>query len=295
MYCRTASLSWVRLTTTITRLGNDIRTSNKQAVNALGQMRNIWKRTVLLEESGAGHTLLENFHAFDHFGCADPRDRIFALAALSSDVSMNKEPKYPKRDVYIEPVGSVYWANPKPQERLFRVIPDYSKSTEEVYTSFAAEVARNGLFSWLLCRTWERPLSGELPAWVPDWRVSIPRKPYFVKALLESYTGREEWGSNGLPMMADWPKTRLRGDALRLRSFSVLLRSKMVAPPQSWERPEDTVYVQPLWKSKPLNFGASTDCLEWVDSFTRSTYDFLKSVKQVRGSPWHFVLLYESF
>ncbi|KAH9231835.1 hypothetical protein K456DRAFT_1763076 [Colletotrichum gloeosporioides 23] len=280
LYCRSASLSWVRLTTTAKRLGKNLSMTNQPALNALSQMRNIWKRTVLLEESGAGHTLLENFHAFDHFGCADPRDRIFALAALSSDVSMSKEPKYPRRDVYVEPIGSMEWANPKPQERLFRVIPDYSKSREEVYTAFAAEVARNGLFSWLLCRTWERSPSNELPAWVPDWRVSSPRKPYFVKALLESYTGREEWGSNGLPMMADWPKTRLRGDALRLRSFSVLLRSKMVAPPQSWERPEDTVYVRPLWKSKPLNFGSGTDCLEWVESFTRSTYDFLKSMKQ---------------
>ncbi|KAK2760563.1 hypothetical protein CKAH01_05249 [Colletotrichum kahawae] len=280
MHCRSASLSWVRLIATLTRLGEDFGTSNQLAVQALGQMRNLWKRIVLLEDSGAGHTLLENFHSFSHFGCANPRDHIFALAALSSDVTMSQEPKYPKKNAYVEPVGTVCWANPKPQERMFRIIPDYDMSTEEVYMAFAAEVARNGLFSWLLSRTWGQLPTEGLPAWAPDWRTTNPNMPYFAKQLLNSYTGREEWGSNGLPMMADWPKTRRRGNALRLRSFSVLLRSKMLAPPQAWERPEDTVYVRPLWKSKPLNFKTGMNCLEWVESFSRSTYDFLKSVNQ---------------
>ncbi|EQB55520.1 heterokaryon incompatibility protein [Colletotrichum gloeosporioides Cg-14] len=279
IHCGSTSLSWVRLITTATRLGENTGTIDPKAVEALTQMRNIWKRIVLHEDSGAGHSLLENFHAFSHFGCGNDSDQIFALAALSSDVTMSKEPKYPKRTAYVESVGSVYWANPKPQERLFRIVPNYSKSPEQVYIEFAVEAARNGLFSWLLCRTWHQKSSSEVPAWVPDWRISAPEKPYFLKQILHGYSGREEWASRGLPMMADWPKARLRDGSLRIRSFSVL-RSRTSTPFQQWQNPKDSVYVQPLWKSKPLNFEIGTDILAWVESFTHSASNFLKSVKQ---------------
>ncbi|KAF3809590.1 hypothetical protein GCG54_00012876 [Colletotrichum gloeosporioides] len=279
MHCGSSSLSWTRLIAILARLGTDTGTTNQQAVDALTQMRNLWRRTVLLEDTKVGHTLLENMHTFSHFGCADDRDRLFALAALSSDVSMAKEPRYPKRNIYVDPVGLEYLAQPKPHERLFRVVPDYSKSTEDIYIEFAAEVARNGLFSWLLCRTWHQQYSEKLPAWAPDWRAEATGTPHFVKELLKGYSRREDWASRGLPMMADWPKTRLQGSTLRLRSFSVLHPGIRVTS-RSWETPRNVASLEIQWRSQALNFDTGTDVLEWVESFTHSISNFLKSVKQ---------------
>ncbi|KAK1841109.1 hypothetical protein CCHR01_16273 [Colletotrichum chrysophilum] len=277
IHCGTTSLSWVKLIAVLSRLGKDTGTSNQQAMDALIQMRNLWKRIVLLEDSGAGHTLLENFHAFSHLDCGEDRDRVYALATLSSDVSMTRELKLVKRST--DSVGSVYWANPKPQDRVFHVVPDYEPSTEHVYTKFAAEITRNGLFSWLLCRTWHRHPFNELPAWAPDWRIAAPEKPYFLKELLQGYSGREEWASRGLPMMADWPKTRLRGDSLRLRSF-MISHSDTTTLFHDEASLKHSVYIQALWKSKPLEFKPGEDIFEWVDSFTRSTSSLLKTIAQ---------------
>ncbi|KAE9583966.1 hypothetical protein CGMCC3_g442 [Colletotrichum fructicola] len=266
LHCTSNSLQWLRLMTSIRMLGEETGTSNQQAMDALCQMQRLWRRLVLLEDSGPGHTLLENFHAFSHFGCANPRDRIFALAALSSDVSMTREPRYPKRNFRADPVGSICWAKPQPQERLFRIVPDYNKKWRKVYISFAAEVIRNGLLSWLLCRTWHGQKVKGLPAWAPDWRISAPEKPFFLKEILKGYSGSEAWASHGLPMMADWPKTRLHGQILRLSDFSILLKSKM---PKTTIRgpPEDTAHVRAIWKSQALTFTSSSDPLSWLQSF----------------------------
>ncbi|KAF5497478.1 Heterokaryon incompatibility protein 6, OR allele [Colletotrichum siamense] len=280
MHCGTTSLSWTKLIAITSKLGKLIGAKNRQAIDSVIQMRNIWKSLVLLEETGAGHSLLENFHAFSHFGCADPRDRIFALAALSSDVSMTTEPKNHKTNGYIESESSAYSAGTQPHERLFCIVPDYRKSMTQVYTAFAAEAVRNGLLSWLLCHTWHRRTSDELPAWVPDWRIAAPDRPHFVKEILERSSGREGQASHGLPMMACWPKTRLRGNALRVRNFNILLRSNISLPAQSLEEFRDEVFVKPLWKSTPMDFQAGADPLECIEFLITSVQDFLKDMKQ---------------
>ncbi|KAF4814340.1 Heterokaryon incompatibility protein 6, OR allele [Colletotrichum siamense] len=280
MHCGTRALSWTKLIAIISRLGKAIGTKNQEAIDSVIQMRNIWKRLVLLEDAGAGHSLLENFHAFSHFGCSDPRDRIFALAALSSDVSMTTEPKSLKTNAYVESELSAFSIQPNPHERRFCIVPDYRKSVSQIYVSFAAEAVRNGLLSWLLCRTWHRQPSDELPAWAPDWRISAPEKPYFVKEILERYAGREGQASHGLPIMANWPKTRLRGDALRVRNFNVLFRSNMSPPPDRLEDPGNTAYIKPVWKSRLLHFEVGTDPLEWVESLAKGVHDFVRNMKQ---------------
>ncbi|KAH0425835.1 g-protein beta wd-40 repeats containing [Colletotrichum camelliae] len=289
IHCGSAAISWMRLITSIDKVGRDNEVVDQVSLRALDQMRNLWKHFVLSEASGPevpGHTLTENIYAFGHFGCGNERDRIFALAALSSDVCMSKDPPKIRRWTasadHAEPTLQSRLP-PKP-ERFYHIVPDYGASVKKVYTSFAAEAIRNGLLSWLLCRTWDwKPIDG-FPAWVPDWTREAPEKPYFAKLLSRAYvysgaeyTGSEKnRGSSSLPIQADWSKTRLRNGKLRIHGFRALLRSKLSSTTQRTDNPESAVYVRPLWKSEPLNIESGTDVLQWADSLVNMIGLYLK-------------------
>ncbi|GIZ41560.1 hypothetical protein CKM354_000486000 [Cercospora kikuchii] len=91
---------------------------------------------------------MEVLKLFNHLGCSEPRDRIFALVSLCSGQTV-----------------------------------DYNRSCEEVYTEFAAEVAMDETLYkweqllWLAAYQASSPLrkpETELPSWVPDWRLELP-------------------------------------------------------------------------------------------------------------------------
>lgn len=80
-------------------------------------------------------------HGPHHFESTDPRDKIFALLSLASD-----------------------------REDLGRsgILPDYTRSCAEVYTSAMAALLQQGHMSLLsFCQT--PKLQPNLPSWVPDW------------------------------------------------------------------------------------------------------------------------------
>ncbi|CAI0649751.1 unnamed protein product [Colletotrichum noveboracense] len=289
IHCGSAAISWMRLITSIDKVGRDNEVVDQVSLRALDQMRNLWKHFVLSETSGPevpGHTLTENIYAFSHFDCGNERDRIFALAALSSDVSMSKYPPKTRRWTssadHAEPTLQSRLP-PKP-ERFYHIVPDYGASVKQVYTSFAVEAIRNGLLSWLLCRTWDWKPIDDFPAWVPDWTRVAPEKPYFAKLLSRAYvysgaeyTGSEKnRGSSSLPIQADWSKTRLRNSKLRIHGFRALLQSKLSSTNQRTDSPESAVYVRPLWKSDPLNIESGTDVLQWADSLVNTISLYLK-------------------
>ncbi|EUC46970.1 hypothetical protein COCMIDRAFT_91350 [Bipolaris oryzae ATCC 44560] len=76
----------------------------------------------------------------------DPRDKVFALLGLANDKDS------------LEALG---------------VVPDYTKSKEEVYTTAMAAMLRKGHISLLsICCGMKRP--NGLPSWVPDWSKADP-------------------------------------------------------------------------------------------------------------------------
>lgn len=77
---------------------------------------------------------------FDHFDCADPRDRIYALSGL---------------------------------QRCANIIPDYGMTTEEVFIHFAETMCSHGQAEWILTMASNRHdgnTAPGFPSWVPDWR-----------------------------------------------------------------------------------------------------------------------------
>lgn len=86
---------------------------------------------------------LRIMHEFDRHECLDDRDRVYSLMRLSDD---------------------------------FYIQPDYTASTESVYTNTARSLAKNGDLEALLAMASCRKADGQMPSWVPDWR----QQPVFV-------------------------------------------------------------------------------------------------------------------
>jgi len=99
-------------------------------------------------EEGAYMRLLSVLGTIRSFECEDPRDKVYASLGMAADVSESD------------------------------ILPDYAKSVEEVYTDVVRFVLSSqgshcldflGLVirpSSLPC-----PTPGDLPAWLPDWRI----------------------------------------------------------------------------------------------------------------------------
>ncbi|KAH0843862.1 hypothetical protein AYO21_09900 [Fonsecaea monophora] len=85
------------------------------------------------------------WHGPHHFESTDPRDKVFALLSLASD----------REDL-----------------RQSGIIPDYTKTCAEVYTSVMLALLRQGHISFLSCCQIPKLQPG-LPSWVPDWSQSF--------------------------------------------------------------------------------------------------------------------------
>ncbi|KAK4896472.1 hypothetical protein LTR27_005688 [Elasticomyces elasticus] len=98
--------------------------------------------------------ILDNVILYSDTKCIDPRDRIFALLALSP--------------------------------RFDRIAPDYAADYTDVYVKFAANCLGQGsLLKILACAVETRTVSSprRLPSWVPDWQVAIPQTVQRLLAL----------------------------------------------------------------------------------------------------------------
>lgn len=150
LYCGLSKISWPTLRLAITKLGGvkdfaATTVSNLRAIDTLGDL------SLTLSNRGiSNHSILELLQIFDDYGCQDPRDKIFALLGLASDVGTQ------------QPEGS---------SALMLVIPNYSLGWRQVYCSFARSVVeRYGLARALLAAEERRCQSdGDmLPGWVAD-------------------------------------------------------------------------------------------------------------------------------
>ncbi|KAK5714315.1 hypothetical protein LTR17_017246 [Elasticomyces elasticus] len=90
-------------------------------------------------------SLLDNLMFYSDLDCSDPRDRIYALLAISEDT--------------------------------YGLAPEYSQDYTSICTTVAAACIRRGrLLDILICACETRqgsPQSSQWPSWVPDWRGRI--------------------------------------------------------------------------------------------------------------------------
>lgn len=81
------------------------------------------------------------------FQTTDPKDKIYGLLGLASDV-----------------------------EQL-DILPDYTKSVEEIYTEVASKILSDGDFRLLQACQHKDGRVLKLPSWVPDWRLDLLSSP----------------------------------------------------------------------------------------------------------------------
>jgi hypothetical protein len=120
----------------------------------------LWKsHTLPLLDNDEGRArkfgMISLLQHFDHLGCADDRDHIFALLGMAENIndSQPRENFNQDNNMAID----------------FRA--DYSKNNEVVYIDFAEAMANAGLLEMILTEATARPcLDGLLQSWVPDWR-----------------------------------------------------------------------------------------------------------------------------
>ncbi|KAI0867509.1 heterokaryon incompatibility protein-domain-containing protein [Hypoxylon argillaceum] len=158
--CCDEELSWVRLTNSLGMISNP--PPDMKALHTLLSMASLWKRWVLEGGVGGKGGIFDLLEAFDHFQCFDPRDRLFALGGLATDISMGLKSS--------------------PGTVPLRV--DYTIPAESLYTTFCKDVLAStnepmkyDMLRSSLARCGDRHAS--LPSWAPDWRLPAARKPFF--------------------------------------------------------------------------------------------------------------------
>ncbi|KAI0098525.1 HET-domain-containing protein [Nemania sp. FL0031] len=158
--CCDEELSWVRLANCLGMISNP--PPDMKQLNTLLSMASLWKRWVFDGGLGGNGGIFDLLEAFDHFQCFDPRDRLFALGGLATDISMG----------------------PKPSPGLLPLPVDYTIATESLYTTFGKDVIEftsEPMKYDMLRSSLARCGDGQngLASWVPDWRLPAARKPFF--------------------------------------------------------------------------------------------------------------------
>ncbi|KAI4862008.1 heterokaryon incompatibility protein-domain-containing protein [Hypoxylon rubiginosum] len=169
LYCGTAMIPWL----TILRVPSKIREQKRIPKHPIETFRNLWEFHVL--DTGRQLGILGLLSAFSEAGCADARDRIYALAGLASDVT------FEDREMSL---GKVV------------IEIDYTKSIEQVFRDFGAAViarykqpgyhVRYDLFDHTMNRANGSNLSGQC-SWAPDWSLPIARRQLRLHALMQNF------------------------------------------------------------------------------------------------------------
>ncbi|KAJ8127991.1 hypothetical protein O1611_g5645 [Lasiodiplodia mahajangana] len=170
--CCDEELSWVRLANCLGMISNP--PPDMKSLHTLLSMAGLWKRWVFDGGVGGNGGIFDLLEAFDHFQCFDPRDRLFALGGLATDISM----------------GS------RPSPGLLPLPVDYTIATESLYTTFSRDVvefASEPMKYDMLRSSLARCGDGQnnLPSWVPDWRLAATRKPFFRYVVYNSLLNME--------------------------------------------------------------------------------------------------------
>ncbi|KAI0192360.1 heterokaryon incompatibility protein-domain-containing protein [Xylaria flabelliformis] len=177
-FCGAISIPWLRATQLLKNFHKEGLSSH---ILHLYKLRETWElhnrsKPRLPSGSKTGTTtgiihLLSNFYRTD---CLNPRDRIYALLGIASDV-----------------VFEDYETRKKENKILIRI--DYTQSVKQVYHDFAPAVQQSGSNNeYLLLLETARGFNcahiSEWAAWVPDWRLPIVRSHSSIPEVLHPFT-----------------------------------------------------------------------------------------------------------
>ncbi|KAI1378382.1 heterokaryon incompatibility protein-domain-containing protein [Hypoxylon crocopeplum] len=165
LFCGLAEMSWLRLLQVVDLAWPSDQTSDISVVQTMGA---IWKRQFISSEPGSNSSpvtgILNLLHSFASLGCADARDRIYALAGLASDTTVVR-----------------YGFGRDPREATVQV--SYTLPAEDVYVEFATmNFDALGGYKNILRLADQRSdgthLNGKC-SWIPDWRLPAVRHMTF--------------------------------------------------------------------------------------------------------------------
>jgi hypothetical protein len=194
LICGETELPFPRFIAALSIMGDDIiknviepNAGDKASWRAIATIKDLWNTHSLFSgKYNHSDNPIRIWHLVDTFGlygCTDPRDRIFALYSMATDVRptqrrLSEKPPQTGDDSSSSSGFVLYHYNP-----VYMDI-DYSLDAMETYKTFTRAVVRangsNGvpILAALLCRQYSpRPVSW--PSWVPDWQV-VPRRRAFV-------------------------------------------------------------------------------------------------------------------
>jgi hypothetical protein len=190
LYCNVERLSFTNLNLAIYSMDSK-ELSASEAARALLTMFDLWLSFALKQRQEGKCAFVRLLEDFDHFGCADARDRIFTLAALADHVrvrtgtepSIASTKKIPSTiNDYESPDendGACSSSNSLIRPRMdddLNIIVSYESSIEKTYTQTAKEISEHAGLLWILDQALERVSSDRLstlPTWVPDWRIPL--------------------------------------------------------------------------------------------------------------------------
>jgi Heterokaryon incompatibility protein (HET) len=140
------------------------------ALKTILTIGSLWKTwSLLVPENETNLELFELIDTFHHSGCADDKDRLYALMGLATDVREHL----------------TQTARPTGRPRL-DIKPDYRLSTEAAYRLFAEQRIQSGrVVSTLNVAGARRPgrepnTDNLMPSWVPDLRFPKLRQPFLL-------------------------------------------------------------------------------------------------------------------
>ncbi|KAL8334485.1 hypothetical protein RB598_008978 [Gaeumannomyces tritici] len=184
LFAGTESTAFLRLVAIIKLLYTSQDQMLSKSAESFLAMYKLWNETISGELSG-DCGLLQLMRVFDHFGCADPVDRIFTIASLAQDVQLRLLSTTGSRTRNLEIIvrENLFHSqmSPAPGMKL-----SYAAPPEPVFTRFAEFLAHAGSFVWVLGQALARAdgvtgTSG-LPSWVPDWRSPRRRLPLWIES-----------------------------------------------------------------------------------------------------------------
>lgn len=161
MYCGDEKMSLVRLFDIVKDMYS-LSEHQPARLQSLLEMDNLWNEYARGHVSDISFRLCNGnrpcptvgiMDKFEHFGCADPRDRVYAISSL---------------------------------QKCMKIAPHYRLSPEQVYLNFASSMRNHGQLQWVLREAAIRQ-GGErtpgIPSWVPDLRMRPIRRSNFAKRL----------------------------------------------------------------------------------------------------------------
>ncbi|KAN0122950.1 hypothetical protein V8E51_001276 [Hyaloscypha variabilis] len=252
-HCGNSEISWPRLHLAIqampSYLWND--TSDREVRNALHKFGDLWRTWSYLDQKSANCELFELMDSFHHFQCKEAKDRIYALASLSSDVQISAK---------LIPITT--------KKEQIPLVPNYSLSDDEVFRQLALGRMQSGrVFTTLAWAAALQPRDSfrTLPSWVPDFRCS------------------KRWR----PMLKEEPESANQTVAALRHDGTLLLRTEMCTPSSGPSTSVGTFgFVENIFSGPCSSDGAAmlqfvSDCIRWIDS-RQKIVDFEEVFAKIR-------------